>query len=256
MTATLECDFCKQAVRAPDTAGLADAFLAHVREAHMDFPYPDEAVRNYAEAKQRLTGSTERLDEIGAITVESVDAARLDDWLAFFDHDAFAGKPEWAACYCSEPHTVLRGTKPEDVEPRTWRQNRATMIDLLRTGRSFGYLAYVDGRPAGWVNASKRSEYALFRLGSGSEPADEEIIGVSCFIVAPPYRRHRVADALLDRVIADAPGRGVTWIEAYPAKIARPGDAPNFRGPRSMYDQRGFELVRDRTHDSVVRRRA
>jgi GNAT superfamily N-acetyltransferase len=256
MSATLGCDFCDEQVVAADTAGLADAFLVHVRRAHSEFPYPDEAVRNYADAKQRLTGSTERLDGIDAVVVEPVDEARIDDWLAFFDHDAFAGKPEWAACYCLEPHAVPRGTKPEEVEARTWQHNRATMIELLRAGRSFGYLAYVDGRAGGWVNASKRSEYALYRLGPGAEPADDDVIGVACFIVAPPYRRHGVAEALLERVIADAPDRGVTWIEAYPANTAPLDDAANFRGPRSMYEERGFEVVKSRADDSVVRRRA
>jgi GNAT superfamily N-acetyltransferase len=255
MSTTLQCDFCDEQVAAADTAGLADAFLVHVRHAHSEFPYPDEAVRNYADAKQRLTGSTERLDEIRTIAVEHVDETGIDDWLAFFDHDAFAGKPEWAACYCLEPHVVPRGTKPEEVEPRTWQHNRASMIDRLRAGRSFGYLAYVDGRAGGWVNASKRSEYALYRLGSAAEPADDDVIGVSCFIVAPPYRRHGVAEALLDRVITDAPARGATWIEAYPANTAWTDDAANFHGPPAMYEQRGFQVVKTRALDSVVRRR-
>jgi GNAT superfamily N-acetyltransferase len=255
MTAMLECDFCHEHVAAPDVAGLADAFLAHVRDAHSEFPYPDESVRNYAEAKQRLTGSTERLETIGEITVAPVDETRIDDWLELFDHDAFAGKPEWAACYCFEPHIAPRGTPADEVEPRTWQHNRASMIDLLRTGRSFGYLAYVDGRPAGWVNASKRSEYALYRLGADAVPPDDDVIGISCFIVAPPYRRHGLADALLDRVIADAPSRGVGWIEAYPADIAGSDDAGNFRGPRAMYEARGFEPVKTRAHDTIVRRK-
>ena len=93
---------------------------------------------------------------------------RIEDWLSFFDHDGFVGFPAWAACYCTEPHLFDPKVAAEPSEAgRTWQQNREAMIGFLRSGKSFGYLAYVDGRPAGWVNASFRSEYALYRQGRG-----------------------------------------------------------------------------------------
>ena len=79
------------------------------------------------------------------------------------------------------------------------------------------------------------------------------MIGVSCFVIAPPFRRHGVASALLDRVIADASARGAAWIEAYPRNDPEQNDAAHFRGPRSMYDARGFEPVQVRDRDTVVR---
>jgi GNAT superfamily N-acetyltransferase len=80
------------------------------------------------------------------------------------------------------------------------------------------------------------------------------VIGVSCFLVAPPFRRHRVASALLDRVIADASARGAAWIEGYPHNEPKADDAGHFRGARSMYDARGFRQVEVREHDTVMRR--
>jgi GNAT superfamily N-acetyltransferase len=240
---------CGASIEGDDLAALGDTFLAHVRAAHEDWPFPDQAIRNYAEATQRLTGGTERLDTIGAITVERVTAERVDDWLAFFDHDAFAGKPEWAGCYCLEPHDY-DPANPPDVGNRHWSVPRTQMVDRLKSGGTYGYLAYVDGRPGGWVNASLRSDYALYRTGTD----DADVIGVSCFIIAPPYRRHGLADALLDRVIADAPGRGAAWIEAYPFNAAGDDDAGNFRGPRRMYEARGFTEA-DRTERHTVMRR-
>src|SRR4029079_3696625 len=86
---------------------IVDAFVTHARERHT-WSTPEEALRNYArnvaEAPERLTGSTERLPEIGAIAVHPVSDDRVGDWLRFFDHDGFAGNPDWAACYCLEPH--------------------------------------------------------------------------------------------------------------------------------------------------------
>jgi GNAT superfamily N-acetyltransferase len=82
------------------------------------------------------------------------------------------------------------------------------------------------------------------------------VIGVSCFVIAPPYRRHGVASALLDRVIEDAAARGASWIEGYPHDTPEPGDAGHFRGPRSMYEARGFQPVEVRERDTVMRRPA
>ena len=106
------------------------------------------------------------------------------------------------------------------------------MTERLRGGATFGYLAYVDGRPAGWVNASLRSDYGLYRKVDPDGPEPTSVIGVSCFVIAPPFRRHGIASALLGRVIADAAARGagsaagsrLEWLpgcEVAPARIVR-----------------------------------
>lgn len=244
-TETLEmtCFVCDGEVVAGSLGELGDAFLAHVRSAH-DLPFPDQGVRNYAEATQRLTGPSERLDALGAVEVHPVDGGRVDDWLELFDHHAFVGKPEWAACYCLEPHVSTPATASSvPAEVPSWRENRAAMVERLHSGRAFGYLAYVDGAPAGWVNASLRRDYELYRRGEGAEPADADVVGISCFVVAPPYRGHGVARALLDRVVADAAGRGASWVEAYPFVGEHDGPS-SFRGSQVLFDSAGFERVR------------
>ena len=250
----VKCFACDTVVEADDIAAVADAFVTHGRQAH-DWSYPEESSRtyaaNYAEAIDRLSEETDRLPEIGAIRVEPVTGERIDDWLRLFDRDGFAGNPDWASCYCLEPH--VPGT-PEEPE-RPWRSTRAMMVERLRAGATFGYLAYADGRPVGWVNASLRSDYGLYRSVDPDGPEPRTVIGVSCFVIAPPYRRHGVASALLDRVIADAAGRGAAWIEGYPHNKPE-GDARHFRGPRAMFEARGFVAVAGRERDTVMRRPA
>src|SRR5262249_10326781 len=136
---------------------------------------------------------------------------------------------------------------------RLWCETRATMAERFQGGTTFGYLAYVGARTAGWVNASLRSEYGLYRDVDPDGPDSTIVIGVACFVIAPPFRRHGVASALLDRVIADASARGAAWIEAYPFNQPESSDAGHFRGPRSMYDARGFESIEVRKRDTVVR---
>jgi GNAT superfamily N-acetyltransferase len=251
----VKCFGCDAVIEADNSDSVADAFVAHGKESHT-WPYPEEALRNYArnyaEALERFTGGTERLSEIGDVAVHPVTDDRVDDWLRFFDHDAFADNADWASCYCLEPHVPATPELPE----RAWREKRATMVERLRDGTTFGYLAYVDGRPAGWVNASLRSDYGLYRHVDPDGPEPPSVIGVSCFVIAPPFRRHRIASALLDRVIADASARGASWIEGYPHNEPRAGDAGHFRGTRSMYDARGFNPVEVLERYTVVRRPA
>ena len=248
----VRCFGCDASIEAQGADQIVDAFVAHGREKHT-WSYPEEAIRNYArnyaEADERLTGSTERLPEIGDVTVHPVTEDRVGDWLRFFDHDGFAGNPSWASCYCLEPHVPATPEQPE----RSWRERRTTMAERLRGGRTFGYLAYVDGRAAGWVNASLRSDYGLYRLVDPGGPEPRSVIGISCFVIAPPFRRHGIASALLDRVIADASARGASWIEGYPDNAPEGSDAGHFRGARSMYDARGFEPIEVRERDTVVR---
>jgi hypothetical protein len=142
----LDCFECGAAVEAEDLADLGERFLDHARTSH-EWPYPDQGIRNYAEATQRLTGPADRLPELGEVAIHPV-SERLDDWAACFDHDAFVGNPEWAGCYCLEPHVAAEGANEEPAVPHR-RDNREAMLQRLRDGRASGYLASVDGRPAG-----------------------------------------------------------------------------------------------------------
>jgi GNAT superfamily N-acetyltransferase len=237
---------CEFAVEADSDAAFPRAYLAHVRETHSDWPYPDLAVEIVGEALLRLTGPKDRVEQLGDdVTVSPVMPDHLDAWLSFFDHDAFVDRPWIAACYCLEQHGPM--ARPAIG---SWRENRAAMDALFRAGKAYGYLAFVGGRPAGWVNAALRRDqvYALDR------PDDATTITVSCFNVAVPYRGHGLQARLLDRVIADAPGRRAARIEAYPHGEPLAGDVEGaFRGALSLYESRGFTVIKDLGARRVVR---
>ena len=249
----VKCFECGVMVEGTDGSAVVDAFIAHGREAH-SWSFPELALRNYAhnyvDAVERLTGPVERLAEIGDVTVHAMSEARIDDWLGFFDHDAFADNPDWASCYCLEPHSPPPPEEPE----RPWREIRETMVKRLRAGTTAGYLAYIEGRCIGWVNASLRADYGLFKDVDVTGPEPRSVSGISCFVIAPPYRRHGVATALLEYAIEDAAGRGASWIEAYPHNKPQKSDGDHFRGTLSMFEARGFSPVETHENYSVVRR--
>ncbi|HEU4318473.1 MAG TPA: GNAT family N-acetyltransferase [Acidimicrobiia bacterium] len=246
----IDCFGCDAEIEADDVDAVVDRFLTHGRESH-DWSYPEQALRNYAlnwaEAIGRLHGELDRRDRIGEVVIRPVDDANIADWLGFFDHEAFTDNPDWASCYCLEPHVPPTPELPE----RYWRDSRAMMVERFESGQTFGYLAEVDDKAAGWVNASRRSDYAAYRRDT---PEDESVIGIACFVVAPPFRSHGIAGLLLDRVISDAPGRGASSIEAYPiSDPERAEESHYFRGPKAMYESRGFDEVELRKHISVMR---
>lgn len=195
---------CGTEVGGEDLDGLVGAVLNHIREAHPDLELTEGNVREYLEAEDRLSDATERLDEIGAVEIYPVTPGRLDDFLAFFDLDAFAGNPAWAGCYCMCHHV-----EGADWPARRAAENRADMCDRIRAR---------DGHP------------------------DDRVGCVVCFAVAPPYRRHGLASRLLDAALKSFRSRWVVVAEAHPRRETQ-GDAGAYHGPPDLYLSRGFREV-------------
>jgi GNAT superfamily N-acetyltransferase len=228
------CDFCEQTITASDDESLIELVGEHFEAAHGEYGITMTAVRNYFAALGRLTGPTERLAEIGAVETVPVSTARIEDLLGFFDHDAFAGMPEWASCYCMFHHL------PHEVwGERTWQENRADLADRLESGATTGVIAYAGGKVVGWCNASLREE--LPARADGSD-ADGTVLVTCCFQVAPPYRGHGVARRLLDAAIDLARGRGCTAVEGFPNPKPDTTNPEAFPGPPALYRSAGFDV--------------
>lgn len=246
------CDICGDVtLTGHDLDELVVASLAHFTEVHPELGLTQLSIRNYYEAIDRLTGPTERLPEISEIEIRETSPELLGDILTFFDHDAYVGRPEWAGCYCVHHHL------PVGDRDRTWRRNREELERRIRDGNTRGILAYADGRLAGWCNASLRSEFP--ELAGRDELPDEEVGSIFCFVIAPPYRKHGLAERLLDGACRSYKSLGVRVAEAYPRRSldATPGweDAVAFHGPLEMCLRAGFKPVEDNGNLVVVQKK-
>lgn len=239
---TETCDDCGTVLSGHDPRALAAAAQAHFDSAHAEWGLSETSISNWLDAKGRISGPTERLPVIGEIDIHAVTTDCIDDVLAFFDRDGFADNPGWASCYCVFYHQ----DDPQTNGSRPWRQNRAELEARLRAGSTLGYLAYVDGKPAGWCNASPRNAYPVRRMGH-----DDGVGVVACFVIAPPYRRHGLARRLLDAAIEGFAERGIRRVEAHPV-IGTEGDAPNYHGPLSLYVDAGFTEVERNERTALV----
>ena len=177
-----------------------------------------------------------------SLEIRELTPELVEDYLAFFDHDAFADNPRWAACYCVFPHVTSEG---DDWTARTAAVNRAGKRELICARLAQGWLAYVDGKPVGWVNAAPRLSLARYRE---TDELPREHAGESgsivCFIIAKPFRRQGIATHLLASVVEGFRRQGLRYAEAFTID-APESDAQAHVGPMSMYLAAGFEPVVD-----------
>ena len=231
---TETCDACGATLSGETREEFVADALDHYSTVHPKWGLKQTSIENWVDAMDRVSEATERLDSIGNVEVHQATADRIDDVLRFFDHDAFADNAGWAACYCMFYHRDDLKTFPNTP----WRKNREDLAQRLQEGSTIGYLAYVDGKPAGWCNASLRSAYPVRHKGS----EDDEVGVVACFVIAPPYRRHGLSQKLLDAAVDGFRARGIKRVEAHPV-IGKEGDAPSYHGPLPLYLSAGFEEV-------------
>ena len=186
-------------------------------------------------------------------TIRPLAPELLDDYLSFFDHDAFCDNPEWQDCYCAFFHCYSEA-RPEEWNARTGEQNRATVSEMIRAGRMHGYLAYAGGKVVGWCHAAPRGELPLLREGRDLPGEDSETGSIVCFVVAKTHRRQGIARQLLDAACEGFRAAGLAWAEAYP-HLGEQTDAGNYHGPTDMYLAAGFQPVQTQgTRWSCARR--
>lgn len=98
----------------------------------------------------------------------------LDDWLSYFDNDAFSDNDEWCGCYCMCYHwdSELEKKRRWDCDKDCAKFNREQAINFIKSGRMQGYLAYVQGKVVGWCNSNNKKAYNNVNFNFAEEVPD------------------------------------------------------------------------------------
>lgn len=175
------------------------------------------------------------------ITIKKLSVDLLDDWLYYFDNDAFSDNGEWEGCYCMCYHwsNDLQKKKRWNCSKSDGRYNRKCAIDYIKSGKMQGYLAYSDNKVIGWCNANDKSAYqnVNFTLPLEESEKDKKVKSIVCFCIAPEYRGKGIATALLERICSDAESEGYVYVESYPFEH---NANHSYHGPQVMYEKNGF----------------
>jgi GNAT superfamily N-acetyltransferase len=233
MSRSMTCP-CGAEFTAADTEALVEPVFEHFDTSHPEYGLSRVSVRNYLDAEDRSTGPVEPVEGLGSTEIVPISPDRAGDVIRFFDVDAFPDNPAWGSCYCM--FYFLGGNQPEWGH-LPWQEVRQAQFDRIESGSTTGTLAYVDGRLAGWCNASARSHFPGKIAGE-----DEEVCSVVCFVVSPPYRGHGLATRLLDTAIEGARTAGFRSVEAYP-KRDPDSAAAAFVGSLELFQRAGFYVA-------------
>ncbi len=166
-----------------------------------------------------------------------------NDYFDFFEHRAFTdGSPY--RCYCqvyqmtkAQYQAAYAGAEASDMG----RISRDAAARQITSGALRGYLAYADGIAIGWCNANDRANYpddAPYGERFHAPKEKHEIAAV-CFEIAPAYRGHGIATALLERVIADARSNGYSAVVGFPVLRDERYEWDHM-GPVRLYEKLGF----------------
>jgi GNAT superfamily N-acetyltransferase len=174
------------------------------------------------------------------IEIHPVTPDRWDDLVTLFNTS-----PVMSSCWCMSPRVRAREFRRFGSESR--RRNREMMHGLVASGTNPGLLAYVDGRPVGWISVGPREEFARLQHSPTLRPVDDlPVWSIVCFYTARPYRRQGITGALIQAAVQHAAAHGAPAVEAYPIaawdESVGPGDA--YTGTAGTFRALGFEEVR------------
>jgi GNAT superfamily N-acetyltransferase len=156
----------------------------------------------------------------------------------------FGEKGACAGCWCMF-WRLEKGERFDDVKGATAKRRFKA---LVQQGQAPGLLAYLAGRPVGWLALGPRRSFPrLDRAPSLACNDADEVHSVPCFFVAADARGKKVATALLNAAVLTLKKQGARILEGYPVKPPRPNEkipaAFAYTGTLPLFEQAGFRAT-------------
>ncbi len=188
-----------------------------------------------------------------SLVIRKLDETMIDDYIHFFDHNAFNDHSEYEGCYCAFYHF---GKEVEEafqhIEDWTAETKRRA-IEMIKDKTLQGYLAYDGNDIVGWVSTNRKEKYLrIMENPIYHTENDQHIQSITCFIVDPKRRKEGIATKLLEHVIKSSKDEDIKYLEAYP-RINTYSCLFNFHGYLSTFEKLGFKIYKTLEEDAIVR---
>jgi GNAT superfamily N-acetyltransferase len=173
------------------------------------------------------------------LEIQPVTPDRWGDMAALFETS-----PVMSGCWCMSPRLRAKDFSRFGSEAR--QRNRAAMHGLVAAGTVPGLLAYVEGRPAGWISLGPRAEFARLQRSLASRPAaGQPVWSIVCFFTHPAHRRQGITAALIRAALKYAAAHGAAAVEAYPVAAwgEKMGAGDAYTGLAGTFRALGFAEV-------------
>ena len=158
-----------------------------------------------------------------------------------------------AGCWC-----MWWRIRRSQFEKQKGEGNRKAFKKLVTTDSVPGILAYVDGKPAGWVCVGPRDDFPVLDNSRIFKRLDEEPVwSIVCFFVARPYRRSGMTRRLIDAAGKYARQKGARILEAYPVEPKKENmpDLFAYTGFSSAFRKAGFQEIIRRSETRPMMRK-
>lgn len=188
--------------------------------------------------------------------IKKLTTELTEDYLHFFDVTPHSTNKAKHRCYC----VCCAGEDCDGRNFSTAEKRRSIAEEYVKNGAMQGYLAYSDGRVAGWCSANTKSEcyecmsWKRFMQTVKKDEPDVKVKSIFCFTGDPEMREKGIAAQLLRRVCDDAATDVFDFIEAYQNKEFI-NTAENFMGTAGIYEKADFELCYEAGSKLVVRKK-
>ena len=184
----------------------------------------------------------------GLIDCRPLTAERWDDLERLFGPERGAV----AGCWC----LWFKLRRPDwDALGRAGR--KAMFKAQVEAGPPPGVLGYAGDQAVGWCAVEPREAYPVILRSRARQPVDDRpAFAITCFYLAPRWRRKGLMRPLIRGALDLARSRGATLVEAYPLDPAvgeRPSGA--FTGIAKAFGDEGFVEVARRSKVRVILRR-
>ncbi len=165
----------------------------------------------------------------------------------------FGERGAYGGCWC-----MYWRLSPADFKAGKGQGNRQAILDLARSDRPPGILAYDGELAIGWCAIAPREEFSALSRSRVLKPLDDRPVwSVSCFFIDRRYRRHGVSVPLLEAAVAFAATQGAKIVEGYPIEPASDDYPATYAwyGIAKTFERAGFEECARRSSTRPIMRR-